>query len=121
MTQNIIELIRKNKNHIFTQLVSLYIYMLYIRIIYLSYKDICIRINNDYYNYLLNKKHWLFENSAIHIDVFAILILSVVISASCYLCYKKNHYFYAILLFPIFLGLSLIAVTSLYMLLNQTY
>ena len=118
MTQNIIELIRKNKSHIFTQLVSLYIHVLYMRIIYLSVKDIYTQITNDYYNYLLNKKQWLFENSAIRIDVFGILILSVVIMASFYLYCKRNRYFYTILLFPIFSGLSLMAVTLLYGILN---
>lgn len=118
MMQNILELIRKNKKHVFTQTVSLYIYVLYIRIIYLSCKDINTQINNDYYSYLPNKKQWLFDNSFILIDIFTIPLFSIIILTSLYALYRKSRYFYVILLAPIFLGLGVMVLTPLYVLSN---
>lgn len=118
MMQNVLELIRKNKNCVFSQIVSLYIYLLYMRIIYLSCKDINTQINNNYYSYLLNKKQWLFDNSFILIDIFAVPLFSIIILTSLYALYRKSRYFYVILLAPIFLGLGVMTMTPLYVLSN---
>lgn len=95
----------------------LYIYVLYIRGIYLLRKDIIEQIHSDYYHYSFNKWQWLLNNRSIY-DVVILIILFVAILLSLYLLYKKSRYFCVVILFPIFLGLALIIITPLYMLLN---
>jgi len=109
--QNFIYFLKKHRDNLFSWLICIYLYILYIRCIYLSYEDIFQQIDNDYYHYVLNKELWLLNNKALHIDIVIITLLSIIIIASCYLIYKKNRYFYALILFPVFCGLAIAAIS----------
>ena len=112
--------LQSNKDKLFAWIVSLYIYILYMRFIYLSFENVCERIDNDYYRYVLNKKQWwLTQNNEIYTDIIIMAGLTMIILISFYLIYKKKRYFYAVLLSPIFLGLAFMMITPLYVLLNS--
>lgn len=115
MSKSIEGLVKKYKENLFAWMVCVYIYVLYVRGIYLSYRRILKQIDKDVYNHVLN--HWqeLFNNQAISADAAIILYLVLVIFISFYLLYKRSKYFYAVLLSPLFFGLLLLVVTPIFM------
>lgn len=118
MMEKLTTFLKNNKDNLFPWTVVLYIYGLYVRGIYLSYESIYKWIDNDYRSYLQNKQQWLLTNPDIRKDVFVIAALSIIILISLSLLHKKNRYFYAVLLLPLFLGLAFVVISPLYMLLN---
>lgn len=111
MSKSLKGLIRKYKGNLFAWGVGAYIYVLYVRSIYLSYQRILKQIDKDVYNHVPE----LLNNQKLCTNVAIILYLVSVVLLSVYLLHKKSKYFYAVLLSPIFLGLLLLAMTPIYM------
>lgn len=105
MLKNFFLQMKNNKAKIFPFAVSLYLYVLYSRCIYLLCMNIIKRINEDYYGYLLHKCQWLWVNENVRYETAIIVLLSAVILLSFYLLYRRNHYFYVIILAPIYIFL----------------
>lgn len=119
MIKKVFHSILKGRDKLFSQIVCLYIYILYIRVIYLSCKDIFKRIDNDYYHFALNKKQWLLDNQEILSYTIITIFFFLIIISSLFLLYRKNRYFYAVLLFPVFFGLALMVVTPIFVMLKS--
>ena len=105
MLKNLLLMMKNNKARIFPFAVSLYLYALYSRCIYLLCKDIIKRINEDYYSYLLYKCRWLWANENVRNEAALVVLLSAVLLLSFYLLYRRSHYFYAVILAPIYIFL----------------
>ena len=105
MLKNLLLLMKNYKAKIFPFAVSLYLYALYSRCIYLLGNDITKRINKDYYSYLLHKCRWMWENENVRNEAALFVLLSAVLLLSFYLLYRRSHYFYAVILAPIYIFL----------------
>ncbi|MBR3675654.1 MAG: hypothetical protein IKN71_00765 [Alphaproteobacteria bacterium] len=105
MLKNLLLMMKNNKARIFPFAVSLYLYALYSRCIYLLGKDIIKRINEDYYSYLLHKCRWLWANENVRNEAALVVLLSAVLLLSFYLLYRRSYYFYAVILAPIYIFL----------------
>ena len=115
MLKKLLLLMKNNRAKIFPFAVSLYLYALYMRGIYLAYIDIIKHIDNDYYNYLSRKYLWLLANESICIDSAIIALLLVVLLLSFYLLYRRSHYFYAVILAPVYIFLFIVVCSAILM------
>lgn len=114
MLKNLLLLMKNNRAKIFPFAVSLYLYALYMRCIYYAYMDIIKHIDNDYYNYLSRKCLWLLANASICIDSAIIALLLAVLLLSFYLLYRRSHYFYAVIMAPVYVFLFVVVCTTIY-------
>lgn len=117
--KSLFKIIKENKEKLFCETITLCIYVLYMRIVYLSYESVLTKIDNDYYNFILNKRQWLSNHHSVHFDIAIIIFLFMIILISLYLLYKKSHYFYGILLIPVFLGLASMSIMIVYGIINS--
>lgn len=117
--KNLFKTIKENREKLFCRITVLYIYILYIRSICLSYESILMEIDNDYYHFVINKKQWLSNHYSVHFNIAIIIFLFTIILISLYLLYKKSHYFYVILLIPVFLGLASMSIATVYGIINS--
>ena len=89
MTEKLLKFITTKRYKLFSRTVSLYIYVIYIRAIYLAGNDISERINADYQSFFLHKIRWVLNNQEVLIDIAIIIFFSLIIGVSLYLIHKK--------------------------------
>ena len=105
--RNLFEFLKKHKEKIFSCIVTMYVYILYVRIMCLSAQNISTLIKADHQHFILNKWQWLISHQNVQEDIFVISLIFICVMLSFYLKYRKSRYFYAALLLPVFLGITL--------------
>ena len=102
---------QSHKTELLPCAVSVYLYVLYIRIMYLSWREIIEIRDKDYWNYVKSPKDWYLstEHPTILPDAGVIVFFMVILLMASYLFYRRNKYRFAVLLFPIFLGFFILA------------
>ncbi len=106
---------QSHKTELLPSVVSVYLYILYIRIMYLSWQEIIKIRDKDYWNYVKSPKDWYFstEHPTILPDAGVIIFFMVILLLASYLFYRHNKYRFAVILFPIFLGFFILACSIL--------
>lgn len=114
MLKNLSYFMIKNKNKLFPWGVTVYLYILYVRCICLSFSDMVEYKNN----HIFDTNTGFADNPFWMVDAVLITLLILIMGMASFLLYKKSRYFYAIILFPIFLALALWFILSIYILLT---
>lgn len=106
---------QSHKTELLPSVVSVYLYILYIRIMYLSWQEIIKIRDKDYWNYVKSPKDWYFstEHPTILPDAGVIIFFMVILLLASYLFYRCHKYRFAVILFPIFLGFFILACSVL--------
>lgn len=114
MYKNLSVWIKNHKNDLFPYGISIYLYILYTRFIYVAYEDIIRIRTDDFYQYTQNHWLWYFKNENVRLEIFGTIFLLFTFILSFYLLYKKHRYFYAVMLLPIYLGLFVMVFSAVY-------
>lgn len=106
---------QSHKEELLPYAVSVYLYVLYIRIIYSSWQEIIEIRDKDYWNYVKFPTDWYFstKHPAILSDIGTIIFFMIVLLSASYLFYRRNKYRFAVILFPIFLGLFMLVCSAI--------
>lgn len=104
-----------HKTELLPYAVSVYLYVLYIRIMYLSWREVIKIRDKDYWNYVKSPTDWYLstEHPTILPNAGVIVFFTGVLLLASYLFYRHNKYRFAVILFPIFLGFFILACSVL--------
>ena len=107
---------QSHKTELLPYTVSVYLYVLYIRIMYLSWREVIKIRDKDYWNYVKSPTDWYLsaEHPTILPDAGVIVFFTGVLLLASYLFYRRNKYRFAVILYGVYHFFSSLIRSSIF-------